>query len=172
MRIPTRPKYPIMGRSTLMSRVPTNTVGGGRDQSAIVGHAPEHRDWRPGDPAYEPIIHRTARLEAGVTVDAGMNGPTHVGARTWLMKKVHVGHDAWIGEDVEIAPNSSVGGHVWIGDRVKIGQCVGIKPGVQIGDDVVIGNNAAVVKDIPAGETWVGNPAAPIKRSGNAERPH
>jgi hypothetical protein len=34
-----------------------STHGGGIDQTAIIGHPPEHRDWKPGDPALEPDIH-------------------------------------------------------------------------------------------------------------------
>jgi UDP-N-acetylglucosamine acyltransferase len=101
--------------------VATNTHGGGIDQTAIIGHAPESREWRPGDPAHEPEIDKTARIEAFVTVDAGLWDPTSVGARTWLMKKVHVGHDAVIGSDCELAPGVIVGGHVTIGTRSRLG---------------------------------------------------
>jgi hypothetical protein len=73
---------------------PTNTVGGGVDQTAILGHAPEHRGWTPGDPSYDVQLGEGARIEAFVTVDAGYKRPTRIGARCWLMKHVRVGHDA------------------------------------------------------------------------------
>src|ERR1017187_6683546 len=100
----------------------TNTYGGGVDQTAVIGHAPESRDWKPGDQALAPIIYPTARIEAFVTVDAGLKTPTFIGARAWLMKAGHVGHDAVIGTDVELAPHCSVGGHVIIGPGVHVGQ--------------------------------------------------
>lgn len=149
---------------------PTNTYGGGIDQTAIIGHAPEHRDWKPGDTSYPPDIHPTARIEALVTVDAGMKIPTRVGARSLLMKKVHVGHDAWIGDDVEIAPNASIGGHVKIGHRVRIGMGAAIRPGITIGEGARIGLNAAVVKDVPAGEVWAGNPARKLDVGGRGHQ--
>jgi hypothetical protein len=60
---------------------PTNTVGGGVDQTAILGHAPEHRGWTPGDPSYDVQLGEGARIEAFVTVDAGYKRPTRIGAR-------------------------------------------------------------------------------------------
>ena len=47
----------------------TNTCGGGIDQTAVIGHAPESREWAPGDPSFAPEIDKTARIEAYVTID-------------------------------------------------------------------------------------------------------
>jgi acetyltransferase-like isoleucine patch superfamily enzyme len=124
---------------------------------AAIGGPPEHRDHR--GPGLQPVIEHDARIEAFVTVDAGTRRTTYVGHRTWLMKHVHVGHDALIGDDCELAPHVSVGGHVMIGDRVRVGQGAIFKPGVTVGDDARIGMGAVVVDDVPAGEVWVGNPA-------------
>lgn len=137
----------------------TNTYGGGRDPSAIIGHAPEDRNWKPGDPTFEPTIGEGARIEAFVTVDAGKERPTSIGARTWLMKHVHVGHDAQIGADSELAPGSVVCGHAEIGAGVKIGVNASILPYREVGAGARIGAGAVVTKDVPAGEVWAGNPA-------------
>jgi acyl-[acyl carrier protein]--UDP-N-acetylglucosamine O-acyltransferase len=140
----------------------TNTCGGGIDQTAIIGHAPEMRDWKPGDPAHQPILRKGVRVEAFVTIDAGAEWPTLIGARSWLMKHSHVGHDVTIGADCEVAPGAVIGGYCVIGDRVKIGINACLKPGVMVGDDARIGMGAVVVKDVPAGVTVVGNPARPL----------
>lgn len=142
--------------------IPTNTCGGGIDQTAVIGHAPEMRDWKPGDLAYKPVLGRGVRVEAFVTVDAGAHEPTRIGARTWLMKHSHVGHDAQIGADCEFAPGAVIGGYVVIGDRVKVGINACVKPYVNIGDGARIGAGAVVVKDVPPGVTVVGNPARPL----------
>lgn len=135
------------------------SVGGGIHPWAYIGGNPEHRDWRPGDPALEPDIHPSARIEAFCTVDAGTKVPTRVGAGTWLMKHCHVGHDAWIGDNCELTPGVTVGGHVKIGHGVRIGLNACVRPGVTIGEGARIGMGAVVVCDVPAGEVWAGNPA-------------
>lgn len=137
----------------------TNTYGGGVDQTAVIGHAPESRDWHPGDPAHAPEIHKTARIEAFVTVDAGLWAPTKIGAHTWVMKGCHVGHDAVIGDNCELAPHCIVGGHVEIGDDVRCGIGAMFRPFVEVGKGARIGMGAVVVCDVPAGELWYGNPA-------------
>jgi acetyltransferase-like isoleucine patch superfamily enzyme len=50
---------------------------------------------------------------------------------------------------------------------VKKGASIGanatILPGITIGENAIIGAGAVVTKNIPAGETWVGNPARKLK---------
>ena len=131
--------------------------------TALIGGPPEHRERPPDFNGYYPIIHPSARVNAFVTVDSGMFRATRVGARSFLMAKCHIGHDAEVGADCEIAPMSSVGGEVTIGDRVKVGQGAVFKPRVIVGSDAVIGAGAVVVKNVPAGEVWVGNPARKLR---------
>ncbi len=147
---------------------PTNTFGGGQDQTAIVGHAPEARNWKPGDETFPPVIHPTARLEAFVTVDAGMIRPTEVGKGSWLFKKSHVGHDAVIGRNCEIATGAVIGGHCILGDNVKIGLNSVVRPGVTIESNARIGAGSVVTHNVPAGELWFGNPAK-FHRMNNAK---
>jgi UDP-N-acetylglucosamine acyltransferase len=135
--------------------------------TAIVGDPPEMRGYE-GE-GLLPKIDPSARIEAFVTVDAGVDRRTTIGARSWAMKKVHIGHDVLIGDDCEIAPHTSIGGYAEIGDRVKIGQGATIKPCVKVGDDARIGMGAVVLRDVPAGETWCGNPARLLTRRSAAE---
>jgi len=79
-----------------------------------------------------------------------------------LMHCIHVGHDTIIGHHTEIAPMTSIGGWVEIGENVSIGQGVTIKPRLIIGDGAKLGMGAVVIRNVPAGATVVGNPAAQI----------
>ena len=58
--------------------------------------------------------------------------------------------------DVRTAP-------VRIGSRVFVGANALICKGARIGDEAVVAAGSVVVCDVPAGETWGGNPARRIK---------
>ena len=130
--------------------------------SAVIGEPPEHREWTPSVGVQLPEIAPTAQINAFVTVDAGLHDPTRIGEGTFLMAHVHIGHDAQIGADCELAPGTVIGGHCTVGDRVRFGVNASVRPFITIGDDARIGAGAVVVKHVPAGEVWVGNPARPI----------
>jgi len=136
-----------------------SSYGGGVHHTAYIGGNPESREWRPGDPAFAPEIDPSARIEAFVSVDAGLWAPTIIGAHTWLMKHSHVGHDVVVGADCELSPGVIVGGHAVIGNKVRVGIGAVIRPFVNIGDGARVGMGAVVVKDVPAGVVVYGNPA-------------
>jgi acetyltransferase-like isoleucine patch superfamily enzyme len=129
---------------------------------AVIGDPPEHRDHRDR-PGLQPVIDPSARIEAFVTVDAGITDATAIGARAWLMKHVHVGHDAHIGEGCELAPGTVIGGHAHLENNVRCGIGVLIRPFIRVGAGARLGAGAVVVKDVPAGEVWVGNPARKLR---------
>lgn len=51
---------------------------------------------------------------------------------------------------------------------VKKGASIGanatIMPGITIGENALIGGGSVVIKDVPAGEVWVGNPARFLRK--------
>lgn len=133
------------------------------DETAKIGMSPQHRDWKPGDQMWEPVIADSATIRAFCTIDSGMVRPTRVGKGTLIMSSCHVGHDVIIGDQVEIAPMTSIGGHVRIGNGVKIGQGATFKPFVTVGEGARIGMGAVVLSNVPAYEIWAGNPARRLK---------
>jgi acyl-[acyl carrier protein]--UDP-N-acetylglucosamine O-acyltransferase len=132
---------------------------------ALIGAPPEHRDWNVGDPIHDPVIAGSALIDAFSTVDAGFHLPTRIGERSWLQKRVHVGHDSVIGDDVELCVGVVLGGHVTIGDGVRVGGNTWVKPRVRIGEGAIIGGGSVVTKDVPAHEVWAGNPARYMKNA-------
>lgn len=136
------------------------------------------------------MIHKTANIWGDGKIGVG----TRVGAFCDIGGKV--GKDCKIQCHVSIPPGVVIENKVFIGPgarfandkypsassewemketRVCKGASIGmgamIAPGITIGEDAVIGMGAVVLIDVPAGETWVGNPAHCIKRSTDAENP-
>lgn len=145
-----------------MSNGHFHSYGGGIHPSAYIGGDPESRGWMPGAPAWVPEIDSSARIHAHVTVDAGVTGPTRIGPRAWLMSKVHIGHDVWIGPDCELAPLAVVCGYARLRSGVKMGVGALVLPYIVIGENAMIGAGAVVTKNVPAWSTYVGNPARPL----------
>mgnify|MGYP001034628822 CR=1 FL=1 len=82
----------------------------------------------------------------------------------------YVGHDCVIGDFVTFAPSVKCNGNIEIGDHAYIGTGAIIKQGrpgkpLKIGVGAVVGMGAVVTKNVPAGETVIGNPAKPLSRS-------
>ena len=130
---------------------------------AVVGAPAE---WRDRATKYPAIVSDGCTIREFARVHAGCIRPTLIGARTLLMAGSHIGHDAQLGEDCEVAPNAVVGGLATIGREVRIGMGAMICPDVTIGDRVRIGAGTVVTRDIPTEDvpqTWVGSPARRIR---------
>lgn len=71
--------------------------------------------------------------------------------------------DVFIGPQVAILndkyPPSKENSPVTIKKGARVGGNSTILPGVVIGEGALVGGGSVVTKDVPAGETWCGNPA-------------
>ena len=92
-------------------------------------------------------------------VDRGTERDTVIGDGTKIDRLVHVAHDSIIGKNCILVAGTIVGGFVEMGDGVYCGMNVSIKPRVKIGAGAKLGAGTVVLKDVPAGEVHVGNPA-------------
>jgi UDP-3-O-[3-hydroxymyristoyl] glucosamine N-acyltransferase len=109
------------------------------------------------------LIGDHVELGANVCVDRAKFSATKIGSGTKLDNLVQVGHNVIIGQNCVISATTAIGGSVTIGSWVQIGGNVGIAPHVVIGDGVKLGAKSGVMHDIPAGESWLGVPAVPLK---------
>jgi len=109
------------------------------------------------------ILGDRVEIGANTTVDRGALGDTVIGAGTKIDNLVQIGHNVRIGRDCLIAAQVGVAGSTTVGDRVMFGGKAGIADHLTIGDDARIAAGSGLMRDIPAGETWGGSPAQPIR---------
>jgi len=84
---------------------------------------------------------------------------TYLGNNNIVMAHAHFGHDVSVGDNCEICTSVVLGGYTIIGNNTKIKLHSVIRNRLDIGKNVTVGMGSVVLKDIPNGETWFGNPA-------------
>jgi len=87
-----------------------------------------------------------------------------IGKHTILNRGNQIGHDVTIGDFFSAMPGAIVSGNVRISDCVYMGNNSSIKEKIIVCSDVIIGSNAAVVKNIITGGTYVGVPTKFLKK--------
>jgi UDP-3-O-[3-hydroxymyristoyl] glucosamine N-acyltransferase len=109
-------------------------------------------------------------LQDGVTVgansciDRGAYEDTIIGESTKIDNLVMIGHNCVIGRNCLMAANTGISGSVTVGDNVIFGGKAGIGDHIRIGEGARVAAGAGVLSDIPAGETWSGYPAKPLRQ--------
>jgi UDP-3-O-[3-hydroxymyristoyl] glucosamine N-acyltransferase len=109
------------------------------------------------------IMQNGVSLGANSCVDRGLFDDTVIGEGTHIDNLCHIGHNCRIGSGVVMAAFAGVSGSSEVGDGVQFGGRVGLKDHVRVGTGARIAAGAAVLSDVPAGETWAGYPAKPIR---------
>lgn len=110
-------------------------------------------------------------LQDGVTVgansciDRGAYDDTVVGENTKIDNLVMIAHNCVIGRNCLLAAHTGISGSCIVGDNVMFGGQAGVGDHIRIGDGARVAGGSGVLADIPAGETWSGYPAKPIRQS-------
>lgn len=84
---------------------------------------------------------------------------TVIGHDNIIMAHSHIGHDVFLGDNCEVCTGVILGGYATIENDVKIKLGVTVRNRITIGHDSIIGLGSAVVKDVPHGQVFMGNPA-------------
>ncbi len=121
------------------------------------------------------IILAGARVGADCNVNCHsfVEGGAVVGDRVTLKSGVFVWDGVTLEDDVFCGPNATFTNDKsprsrqrperFLRTLVRQGASIGagavILPGITIGEGAIIGAGAVVTRDVPAGETWAGNPA-------------
>jgi len=109
------------------------------------------------------IIQDRVLIGALTTVDRGAFDDTIVGEEAKLDNHCHVAHNVVVGRRAVMAAYAGLSGTARIGEGVMMDGRVGLADHVKVGDGAQLAAGSAVLQDVPAGETWAGYPARPIR---------
>jgi UDP-3-O-[3-hydroxymyristoyl] glucosamine N-acyltransferase len=110
------------------------------------------------------IIQDGVTIGANTCVDRGAFDDTSIGENTKIDNLIQIAHNVRIGRNCVMASHTGISGSVVIGDGAALGGRVGIADHLNIGAGAQLGANAGLLRDVPAGETWAGFPAQPVRQ--------
>ncbi|HEV7157335.1 MAG TPA: UDP-3-O-(3-hydroxymyristoyl)glucosamine N-acyltransferase [Caulobacteraceae bacterium] len=110
------------------------------------------------------IIQDGVTIGANSCVDRGAYDDTVIGENTKIDNLVQIGHNVVIGRNCVFAAQCGISGSVVIGDGCMFGGAVGVADHLTIGAGARLAARAGVAWSVPAGETWGGYPARPMRR--------
>jgi UDP-3-O-[3-hydroxymyristoyl] glucosamine N-acyltransferase len=110
------------------------------------------------------IIEDFVNIGANTTIDRGAGPDTLIGTGSVIDNLVQIAHNVKLGRGCVIAAQCGISGSSTLGDFVILGGQVGIAGHLNIGTGVRVAAQSGVTKDIPAGQEWVGFPAAPRRQ--------
>lgn len=110
------------------------------------------------------IIYGNVEIGANCQIAKGALSNTIIGKGTKINAGCYIAHNVVIGENVWISPHVKITGSVKIKDNATIFTGSVIREQKTIGKGAIIGMGSVVTKDVPAGETWIGNPARKLEK--------
>jgi sugar O-acyltransferase (sialic acid O-acetyltransferase NeuD family) len=128
---------------------------------------------------YATIVHPSAALAADATVAPGsvllahctITAAATVGAHVAVMPQTVITHDDVVEDYATLASGVRLGGNVLVRTGAYLGAGALIRESVQIGAWAQVGMGSVVLRDVPADQVWLGNPARYHREVQLPERP-
>lgn len=103
-------------------------------------------------------------IGANCQIARGALSNTVIGRGCKINGMCFIAHNCILGENVWITGNTMLAGSVQVDNNATIYSSVIIREQRKIGQGATIGMGSVVTKDVPAGETWLGNPARKVEK--------
>ncbi|MDD3567452.1 MAG: DapH/DapD/GlmU-related protein [Bacteroidales bacterium] len=110
------------------------------------------------------IIEDNVDIGSSCQIAKGALSNTIIGKGSKLNVGCFIAHNTTIGKNAWISPKVNIAGSCRILNNVTIFSGVVIREQTTIGSHSVIGMGTVVLKNVPEGETWVGNPAKKLSK--------
>ncbi|SNS67643.1 sugar O-acyltransferase, sialic acid O-acetyltransferase NeuD family [Geodermatophilus saharensis] len=125
------------------------------------------------DEVWATVVHPLASVSPDSTVGAGsvlhagvvLTAAVTVGRHVYLMPHVVLTHDDDVGDAATSGAGVRLAGGVSVGAAAYLGSGALVREHRRIGAGAVVGMGSVVLRDVPPGQTWAGNPARPLTPS-------
>ena len=108
------------------------------------------------------IVGNNVEVGALTNISCGSAGNTVIEDNVKLDSFVHIGHDAFLGKNVEIPAGAVVGGFCRLEEGAYVGINATLRNRIRVGKNSFVGMGSVVTKSVDDGVTVVGNPAKPF----------
>ncbi|MGC5628585.1 NeuD/PglB/VioB family sugar acetyltransferase [Georgenia sp. Z1344] len=173
---------PVLGPAALAAQRSERLLLCPGQGAARIALAARLADLGVGAERYAVHVHPSVVIGAGSAVGAGsillagcvLTCDVTVGEHVVLMPRTVLTHDDELADGVTCAAGVTLAGRVRVGERAYLGMQTSVRQDVRVGADATLGMGAVVLRDVPPGRTWVGAPAAELRRdrAGGPALPH